>query len=55
MRGEAGDQHLTNEVGCGKDRDGVVDIRTVLSRDLLNGPYVTQIWYEQIPQSACAI
>jgi hypothetical protein len=28
-----------------------VDIRTVLGRDLLSGPYVTQIGYEQIPQS----
>ena len=29
--------------GWGKDKDGVVDIRTVLSRELLGGPYVTQI------------
>ena len=46
MRGEASDERLTNGVGWGKDKDGVVDIRTVLSRDLLSGPYVTQIRYD---------
>lgn len=47
MRGEASDERLTNGTGWGKDRNGVVDVRTVLSRDLLGGPYVTQIRYER--------
>jgi cell cycle checkpoint protein len=46
MRGEASDERLTNGVGWGKDKNGVVDIRSVLSRDLLGGPYVTHIRYE---------
>jgi cell cycle checkpoint protein len=50
MRGEASDERLANGVGWGKDRDGVVDIRTVLSRDLLGGPYVTQIRYEHLAE-----
>ncbi|KAJ6617530.1 Rad17 cell cycle checkpoint protein-domain-containing protein [Mycena sp. CBHHK59/15] len=42
MRGEASDERLASG-SWGKDRDGVLDIRTVLSKDLLHGPYVTQI------------
>lgn len=45
-RGEASDERLETGMGWSKDRNGVVDIRTVLSRDLLNGPYVTHIRYE---------
>lgn len=48
MRGEASDERLTNGTGWGKDRNGVVDVRTVLSRDLLGGPYVTQISFNPI-------
>jgi cell cycle checkpoint protein len=50
-RGEASDERMASGSGWGKDGDAVVDIRTVLGRDLLSGPYVTQIGYEQIPQS----
>lgn len=42
IRGEASDERLATG-SWGKDRDGVLDIRTVLSKDLLHGPYVTQI------------
>ena len=42
IRGEASDERLASGA-WGKDRDGVLDIRTVLSKDLLHGPYVTQI------------
>jgi cell cycle checkpoint protein len=48
MRGEASDERLETGKGWSKDRNGVVDIRTVLSRDLLNGPHVTQIRYESL-------
>lgn len=41
MRGEASDERMASG-SWGKDRDGVLDVRAVL-RDLLNGPYVTQI------------
>ncbi|KAJ7148701.1 Rad17 cell cycle checkpoint protein-domain-containing protein [Mycena crocata] len=47
MRGEASDDRLASG-SWGKDRDGVLDIRTVLSRDLLHGPYVTQIGFNPI-------
>lgn len=43
MRGEASDERIANGGGWGKDKDGVVNVRTVLSRDLLGGPYVTLI------------
>lgn len=45
MRGEASDERIANGGGWGRDKDGVVDVRTVLSRDLLGGPYVTLIGY----------
>ena len=44
MRGEASDERLANG-GWAKSNEGVVDIRTVLPRELLHGPYVTQIRY----------
>lgn len=44
MRGEASDERLANGMWA-KTNEGVVDIRTVLPRDLLHGPYVTQIRY----------
>ncbi|KAJ7694789.1 Rad17 cell cycle checkpoint protein-domain-containing protein [Mycena rosella] len=47
MRGEASDERLASGA-WGKDRDGVLDIRTVLSKDLLHGPYVTQIGFNPI-------
>lgn len=42
IRGEASDEQMAYG-GWGKEKNEVVDIRTVLSRDLLHGPYVTQI------------
>ncbi|KAJ7078487.1 Rad17 cell cycle checkpoint protein-domain-containing protein [Mycena epipterygia] len=47
IRGEASDERLATG-SWGKDRDGVLDIRTVLSKDLLQGPYVTQIGFNPI-------
>ncbi|KAJ6475701.1 Rad17 cell cycle checkpoint protein-domain-containing protein [Mycena vitilis] len=47
IRGEASDERLASG-SWGKDRDGVLDIRTVLSKDLLHGPYVTQIGFNPI-------
>ncbi|KAJ7083621.1 Rad17 cell cycle checkpoint protein-domain-containing protein [Mycena belliarum] len=47
MRGEASDERLASGA-WGKDRDGVLDIRTVLPKDLLYGPYVTQIGFNPI-------
>ncbi|KAF7368901.1 Rad17-domain-containing protein [Mycena venus] len=47
VRGEASDERLASG-SWGKDRDGVLDIRTVLSKDLLHGPYVTQIGFNPI-------
>ncbi|KAF7377832.1 Rad17-domain-containing protein [Mycena sanguinolenta] len=47
IRGEASDERLANG-SWGKDRDGVLDIRTVLPKDLLHGPYVTQIAFNPI-------
>ncbi|KAJ7916174.1 Rad17 cell cycle checkpoint protein-domain-containing protein [Mycena leptocephala] len=47
VRGEASDERLSNG-SWGKDRDGILDIRTVLSKDLLHGPYVTQIGFNPI-------
>ncbi|KAF8218236.1 Rad17 cell cycle checkpoint protein-domain-containing protein [Mycena galopus ATCC 62051] len=46
-RGEASDERMAGGA-WGRDRDGVLDIRTVLSKDLLNGPYVTQIGFNKI-------
>jgi len=43
MRGEARDERMAQGGGWGRDKDQVMDVRTVLPRDLLNGPYVTQI------------
>ena len=45
MRGEASDERRAEGRGWGKDKVEVVDIRTVLSKDLLTGPYVTEIAY----------
>jgi cell cycle checkpoint protein len=42
LRGEASDErHAAGS--WGKDRDGILDIRTVIPASLLHGPYVTQI------------
>lgn len=51
-RGEASDERM-DRGGWRKDNDGVMDIRTVLSKDLLQGPYVTQVRYE--PESQCLL
>lgn len=45
MRGEASDERRAEGTGWGKYKAEVVDIRTVLSKDLLTGPYVTEIAY----------
>jgi cell cycle checkpoint protein len=42
-RGEYGDEQLTSSAGWKRREDTVVDVRTALSRDLISGPYVTQI------------
>ncbi|KAF8880655.1 Rad17 cell cycle checkpoint protein-domain-containing protein [Infundibulicybe gibba] len=47
-RGEATEDRLASGSGWGKDRDGAVDIRTVLPKSLLGGPYVTQIAFNPI-------
>jgi cell cycle checkpoint protein len=44
-RGEASDERLAEGGGWGKEKAQVVDVRTVLSKDLLGGPYVTEIGY----------
>ena len=41
-RGEASDERLSAGSSY-REQDGVIDIRTVLPKDMLNGPYVTQI------------
>jgi len=48
MRGETRDEQLTggrstSGYAWSRERSDILDIRTVLSRDLLTGPYVTQI------------
>ncbi|KAG6865361.1 hypothetical protein C0991_003213 [Blastosporella zonata] len=48
VRGEVADERMTRGGGWGKAKEGVVDIRTVLPRDLLGGPYVTQIGFNPI-------
>ncbi|GLB41209.1 putative rad17 cell cycle checkpoint protein [Lyophyllum shimeji] len=48
VRGEAADEQMDSGRGWGKSNDGLVDIRTVLPRDLLGGPYVTQISFNPI-------
>lgn len=45
MRGEASDERMASGGGWGRNTEGVVDIRTVIPRDLLGGHYVTQIRY----------
>ncbi|KAF8066926.1 Rad17 cell cycle checkpoint protein-domain-containing protein [Lyophyllum atratum] len=48
MRGEATDERMASGGGWERGKDGVVDIRTVLPRHLLGGPYVTQISFNPI-------
>ena len=43
MRGEASDERIST--GSERNKIQVVDVRTVLSKDLLGGPYVTEIGY----------
>ncbi|KAG5642066.1 hypothetical protein DXG03_003643 [Asterophora parasitica] len=45
VRGEAGDDRMGARA---KASEGVVDVRTALPRDLLGGPYVTQIGFNPI-------
>ncbi|THU98650.1 checkpoint protein Rad24 [Dendrothele bispora CBS 962.96] len=51
-RGEAEDERIMNGGWSGgrfgKDRDGVMDVRTVLRKEILNGPFVTQIRFNPI-------
>ncbi|KAJ3513531.1 hypothetical protein NLJ89_g2894 [Agrocybe chaxingu] len=48
MRGEAGDERLADGLGWGREKNQVVDVRTVLPKDLLGGPYVTEIGFNPI-------
>ncbi|KAJ3527217.1 hypothetical protein NMY22_g9870 [Coprinellus aureogranulatus] len=48
IRGEARDERISGGGGWGRDKDQVMDVRTVLPRDLLHGPYVTQISFNPI-------
>ncbi|KAF8650709.1 hypothetical protein AX16_005082 [Volvariella volvacea WC 439] len=48
VRGEANEERMTSGYGWSRDRDGVVDIRTVLPKSLLNGPYATAIGFNPI-------
>ncbi|KAF8154728.1 Rad17 cell cycle checkpoint protein-domain-containing protein [Crassisporium funariophilum] len=48
LRGEATDERMADGHGWGKDKTQVVDVRTVLSKDLLGGPYVTEIGFNPI-------
>ncbi|KAG2004670.1 hypothetical protein CC2G_003205 [Coprinopsis cinerea AmutBmut pab1-1] len=48
LRGEARDERIAGGFGWGKDKEQVVDVRSVLPRDLLHGPYVTQIMFNPI-------
>lgn len=45
VRGEITDERMASGGGWVKARDGIVDIRTVFPRELLGGPFVTQIRY----------
>ncbi|KAJ7170997.1 Rad17 cell cycle checkpoint protein-domain-containing protein [Mycena filopes] len=48
-RGEARDERLASGVwGGGREGDGALDVRVVLGRDLLGGPYVTEIGFNPI-------
>ncbi|KAJ7696143.1 hypothetical protein B0H16DRAFT_1841853 [Mycena metata] len=48
MRGEARDERLASGVwGGGREGNGVLDVRVVQGRDLLGGPYVTEIGWIQ--------
>ncbi|KAK0235412.1 Rad17 cell cycle checkpoint protein-domain-containing protein [Armillaria nabsnona] len=46
-RGEASDERLSAG-STYREQDGVIDIRTVLPKDMLSGPYVTQIRFNPI-------
>ncbi|KAG5734157.1 Cell cycle checkpoint protein RAD17 [Termitomyces sp. T112] len=47
VRGEVTDERMTSG-GWMKAKEGIVDIRTVLPRELLGGPFVTQISFNPI-------
>ncbi|KIK63965.1 hypothetical protein GYMLUDRAFT_40178 [Collybiopsis luxurians FD-317 M1] len=47
IRGEAGDERLASG-SWGRDQDGAVDIRTLLPKDVLQGPYVHEIRFNPI-------
>ncbi|KAF9070729.1 Rad17 cell cycle checkpoint protein-domain-containing protein [Rhodocollybia butyracea] len=46
-RGEAGDERLAAGA-WGRDQDGAVDIRNLLPKDILKGPFVTEIRYNPV-------
>ncbi|KAF6752782.1 Rad17 cell cycle checkpoint protein-domain-containing protein [Ephemerocybe angulata] len=48
IRGEARDERIAGGGGWGRGKEEVLDVRSVVSRDLLNGPYVTQIPFNPI-------
>ncbi|KDR70220.1 hypothetical protein GALMADRAFT_255090 [Galerina marginata CBS 339.88] len=47
MRGEASDERRAGG-GWGRDKAQIVDVRTVLSKELLGGPYVAEIGFNPI-------
>ncbi|KAJ4474014.1 Rad17 cell cycle checkpoint protein-domain-containing protein [Lentinula edodes] len=47
MRGEAGDERLASGI-WERDQDSAVDIRSILPKDVLNGPYVDEIRFNPI-------
>ncbi|KAG6868583.1 hypothetical protein C0993_000848 [Termitomyces sp. T159_Od127] len=48
VRGEITDERMSNGGSWIKSRDGIMDIRTVFPRELLGGPFVTQIIFNPI-------
>ncbi|KAE9384487.1 checkpoint protein Rad24 [Gymnopus androsaceus JB14] len=46
-RGEAGDERLSSGA-WGRDQDGAIDIRTLLPKDVLHGPYIHEIRFNPI-------
>ncbi|TFK24018.1 hypothetical protein FA15DRAFT_687660 [Coprinopsis marcescibilis] len=48
LRGEARDERIASGFGAGRDSEQIVDVRSVIPRELLQGPYVTQILFNPI-------
>ncbi|KAG6861179.1 hypothetical protein C0995_002986 [Termitomyces sp. Mi166 len=54
VRGEVTDERMASGGGWTKEKEGIVDIRTVFPRDLLSGPFVIQISYNPIAPTLMA-